>query len=395
MRVAAVACGLLLMVPVVAAAQDGAGATPRFVTGPINWSPAIKLSEFGFDSNVFVERAGREVEDIIGTLSPSVSATIDRPTLKFDSAASVDMVYFERYADQRTVNQRYAGRAELKLTRFQPYGAGRWARVRDRQSPEVDLRARRVERETTVGVNVFSVNRTSLRVSLQHGGMTYEPGQLFDGIDLAQQLNRTSTTFSGGVQFAATPLTTLTIDVSTQRENYALTPTKNQSGHRVMFAVNFAPDAVIRGSAGVGVSQLDVEDPMAIPYTGLTTNVDLSYTLLGVTRFGGRLNRETTASVQEPYSLQTTVGFDVQQAFVGPVDLVFRLTHQLLEYQGLPARNLPGHTDTLNTYAFGALFRLSDTASVDTTFELGQRESTTPELRYDRQRLITSVLLGF
>jgi hypothetical protein len=395
MRVAAVACGLLLFVPVIAAAQDGAGGAPRFVTGPLNWSPAIKLSEFGFDSNVFVDRPGREVEDIIGTLSPSVGATIDRPTLKFDSTAAVDMVYFERYADQRALNQRYAGRVEVKLTRFQPYGSARWERVRDRQSPEVDLRARRVERETAVGVNVFSLNRTSLRVGVRQGALTYEPGQLFDGIDLAQQLNRTSTAFSGGVQFAATPLTTLTLDVSAQRENYALTPGKNQSGNRVMFAVNFAPDAVIRGSAGVGVSHLDVEDPLAIPFTGLTTNVDLSYTLLGVTRFGGRVNRETTASVQEPYSLQTTFGVDVQQAFLGPVDLVLRLTHQLLEYQGLPARNLPGHTDTLNVYAFGAVVRLSDTASVDTTFELGRRDSTSPELRYDRHRLITSVLLGF
>jgi hypothetical protein len=395
MRVAAVACGLLLLVPAVAAAQDGAGPAPRFVTGPINWSPAIKLSEFGFDSNVFVEGKGREVEDIIGTLSPSVAATIDRPTVKFDSAASVDMVYFERYADQRALNQRYAGRAEIKLTRFQPFGAARWERVRDRQSPEVDLRARRMERETTVGVNVFSVNRTSLRFSVRQGAMTYEEGQRIEGVDLSQQLNRSSRSFSGGVQFAATPFTSLTLDVSTQRESYSLAPLKNQSGNRVMFAVNFTPDAVIRGSAAVGVTHLDVEDPVAIPYTGLTTNVDLSYTLLGVTRFGGRVNRETAASVQEPYYLQTTFGFDVQQAFVGPVDLVLRLTHQLLEYQGLPARNVPGHTDTLNTYAFGAVFRLSDTASVDTTFELGGRDSTTPELRYDRRRLITSVLLGF
>jgi hypothetical protein len=395
MKVAAVACALLLFVPVLAAAQDGAGPAPRFVTGPINWSPTIKLTEFGFDSNVFVEGKGREVEDIIGTLSPSVAATIDRPTLKFDSAASVDMVYFERYADQRAVNQRYAGRAEVKLTRFQPYGAGRWERVRDRQSPEVDLRARRIERETTLGVNMFSLHRTSLRVSVRQGATTYEEGQLFEGVDLALQLNRSSTSFSGGVQFAATPFTTLALDVSTQREHYALAPRKNQSGNRVMFAVNFTPDAVIRGSAAVGVSHLAVEDPAAIPYTGLTSNVDLSYTLLGVTRFGGRVSRETAASVQEPYYLQTTLGVDVQQAFVGPVDLVFRLTHQMLEYQGLPARNLPGHTDTLDTYAFGAIFRLSETTSIDTTFELGRRDSTTPELRYQRQRLITSVLLGF
>jgi hypothetical protein len=395
MRVAAVACGLLLFVPVVAAAQDGAGPAPRFVTGPLNWSPAIRLSEFGFDSNIFVERRGREVEDIIGTLSPSVAATIDRPTLTFNSTATVDMVYFERYADQRALNQRYAARAEVKLTRFQPFGAGRWERVRDRQSPEVDLRARRIEREATVGVNVFSVNRTSLRFSVRHGALAYEDGQLFQGVDLASQLNRSSTAFSGGVQFAATPFTSLTLDVSNQRDDYALAPQKNQSSNRVMFAVNFTPDAVIRGSAAVGVSHLGVEDPMAIPYTGLTTNIDLSYTLLGVTRFGGRVNRETAASVQEPYYLQTTFGADVQQAFFGPVDLVFRLTHQLLEYEGIPVRNMPGHTDTLNIYAFGAVFRLSDTASVDTTFELGRRDSTTPELRYDRQRLITSVLLGF
>jgi hypothetical protein len=390
MRRTLAAVAMLLVAAGAASAQD-----PLFVSGPIEWTPSVTLTEFGYDSNLFLAPKGREVEDITGTLTPAVSATLFTPRLEFTGSAGFDLVYFERYVEQRTFNQRYAGRTAVALSLFKPYVAADWQRVRDRQSPEVDLRARRVARSTTIGLGLFSLSRGSLDVSVGRNDIEYEEGQAFQGAELSQELNRAGDVMTLGFDFALTPLTTLTASASVQRDRYPLVAGKDQENQRVRLGVQFSPDAVLRGHATFGYSRLTVEDENAIPFTGFTTDVDISYSLLGITQFLVRYGRETTASIQEPYYLQTTYGLEVQQAFLGPVELLVRGSRQELTYPGLPSRELLGHTDFMDTYAAGFLVRLSNTSSVNTTYEVRHRESTDENLRFDARRLITTVLLGF
>ena len=59
-------------------------------------------------------------------------------------------------------------------------------------------------------------------------------------------------------------------------------------------------------------------------YDGLTGAVNLSYTLLGSTRFGFEFNRDVQYSydVNQPYYLQTRLGGSIAQQIFGPLDLV-------------------------------------------------------------------------
>lgn len=390
-----VVAATLLGAPADAQTVDGQAAAPSvFLTGPLEWTPTIKLVDFGYDNNLFLDPDDRAVEDISGTLSPAVAAFLTTSRYELRSAAAVDFVYFERYAEERTINQRYSGRAAVTVSLFQPFVAGEWDRVRDRQSPEVDLRARRLNRTLTAGVGLFSLSRTSLTLSMSRNELVYDAGQIFQSVDLATQLNRSTQLATLGVNVAVTPLTTFTASAVLQQDRYPAAG-KDQEIRRASVGVQFNPDALITGHAMVGYSQLTVEDAAAIPYRGLTTDIDVGYTLFEVTRLQLRYGRETAASIQEPYYLQSTYGLQVLQAFLGPVELLLRGTRQTLDYPGIPVRNLPGHLDVVRSYAFGVLVRLSSTSTLDTTYEVSDRRSSNPSLRFERRRLLTSVSLGF
>ena len=63
MRRAAAVLGLVLALPSAVHGQQG---EPVFVSGPIEWSPSVSLVAFGYDSNIFLEPAGRALADISG-----------------------------------------------------------------------------------------------------------------------------------------------------------------------------------------------------------------------------------------------------------------------------------------------------------------------------------------
>lgn len=389
------AMAALAAVSVTPAAAQEVISAPVFISGPIEWAPRVDLREFGYDDNVFLEDEEAALADLTGTLTPSLGAQIVTPRWELRTAASADLVYFERYVDQRAFNQRYAGRVAFTVSLFQPFVAGDWQDARDRRSPEVDLRARRQASTLTAGLGLFSLSRTSLTLAVSRGSSEYAAGQTVDGIDLARELNRTTETATIGFNFNLTPLTSLTASGSLLRDRYHLVQGKDQENQQVTIGLSFAPDAVIRGHASMGYSRLSVQDPAAIPFTGFTSDVDVAFAFVDTTRVIARYSRATAASINEPYYLQTSYGGEVQQAFLGPTDLVVRASRQKLDYPGIPSRNLPAHLDYVNSVAAGVIVRLSNRSSIDVTYELANRQADDPDQQFERRRIITSVSLGF
>lgn len=381
---------VLLLLAGHAAAQD-----PVLLTGPVEWTPRLDLRDFGYDNNVFLEPGGRALEDITGTLIPSLLVRLSSTRLDLQSTLSTDLVYFERYVEQRAFNQRYDGRAAFTVSLFQPFVAAEWQSQRDRQSPEVDIRARRGTRTKQVGVGLFSLDRASFTMSMGRTRTEYTSGQVFDGVDLAEQLNRESDTLALSFNFTATPLIAVTATASVLREHYLLVDEKDQENQQVTVGLTFAPDAMLTGRASFGYSRQTVEDPGAIPFQGYTTDVNVSYAMFDATRMTVRYSRATAASIREPYYLQTLYGGELRQAFLGPVDLVARGSRQALDYPGLPSRNVAGHVEFINSYAGGVVVRLSGNSSIDITYEVARRDADDPAQRFDRRRIVTAVALGF
>jgi hypothetical protein len=220
-------------------------------------------------------------------------------------------------------------------------------------------------------------------------------------VDVATELNRKGTTALAGVRVAISPLTTFVVDAGVGRDAFVLDPSRNTDNLRGSVGFEFAPDAVIRGRGLVGYHKMRAQDPSAAPgaavdFAGVTSSVDLSYTLLGRTRFNPRFSRDTTysVSVTQPYYLSTAGGLEIYQMLFGPLDLVVRGSREKLGYPGTEFEG--ARTDFADTYGGGLSIRLSTQGRIGFNYDDTKRRSSGgPRFGYARRHIYTTVTYGF
>ena len=115
-------------------------------------------------------------------------------------------------------------------------------------------------------------------------------------------------------------------------------------------------------------------------YRGATTAVNLSYSLLGITRFGVDVSRDVQPSLEfgQPYYLETGVSGSVQQQVVGPFDVLARIGTRRLAYRdriGRPLWKLSNRTDRVRAFGLGAGYRLGTDKRLGFTIERQNRTS--------------------
>ena len=123
--VAAIGMGL----PAGAAAQTEAPGAPADVRsearshlGPFYFTPGVRLKELGVDSNVF-NAAGEQKSDFTFTLAPTLNVSVPfaRRALLATTVGS-DLVWYARYATERSVNPQVSVRGEVYLNRITLFG---------------------------------------------------------------------------------------------------------------------------------------------------------------------------------------------------------------------------------------------------------------------------------
>jgi hypothetical protein len=165
--------------------------------------------------------------------------------------------------------------------------------------------------------------------------------------------------------------------------------------------VDFAPDAVIRGHAGVGYHLMQprhagASNAVAGSFSGVTSDVNLSYTLLGVTRFTGNVLRDASYSISaiQPSYVSTRASLDIVQAITGPVDLTLRGGREKLAY---PATILAtARNDYADVLGGGLQIRLAPQKTVELLYDTSERRSSGgPQFGYKRRRIYTTITYEF
>lgn len=373
-----------------------AGAQARFQTGAFAWTPTITLRDAGLDTNVYDESVDPK-SDTVAVLSPQFEGALELSRFTLETSAQADFVYFERYTDERSVNLQGALRIEVPLNRLRPFAGAGYADTRERQNSEIDLRARRTERDVMVGIGFALTPRGAVEISARRSDLAFREGQVFREIDLASRLNRTATAAGVRFRYALTPLTRLTVNADLARDRFDAASDQDTDNLRVQGGFEFSPDAVIRGQASVGFHRMTPRGAQALPFEGWITSVDLGYVLLGRTRFTGLFSRDTAYSLDtQPYYLRTNVGGEVLHHLVGPIDLIGRGTRETLDYPGLPERALPSYRTRLFRYGGALAIRAAERFRITLNYELAERdtESELP-LAFDRRRVYTTITYGF
>jgi hypothetical protein len=208
----------------------------------------------------------------------------------------VDFNYFQRVEEFRSIDTASRAAVAVQLGRLTPHVGGSWTNARHRRNFEIDLPVRRVDRSWDAGVDVSVSAKTSIGLWMRRSREEYTGQTVYLESDLASLLGDTATVRGVSVRYALTPLTTLGVEFEHDHERLPNAPERNADGARLMSVVEFQPLALVSGQVRIGVRSRRFSDRGAPPFQGMVAGVDLSYTLLGRTRFTLRGQRDLSYS---------------------------------------------------------------------------------------------------
>ena len=268
-------------------------------------APVIDLTNLGVDTNVFNQPADQAQEDFTFTLSPRADVWMKVGPTWISGNIREDLIWYETFASERAANTSAAVNwiVPLNRLRFSVGTAYLWAR--DRPSYEIDARVPRVETQINGAAEVRALSRTFFGVQAGRRHVDFQEGARFVDTALRVELNRVTTNVTVNARNELTPLTSISIDVGRMNDRFDYAPNRDADSTMAGVQVMFDPSALIKGSARVGYRDFEPLDHSVPSYQGATVAVDLSYVLLGSTKFGIQLSRDVQVLV--PTSTSPTI----------------------------------------------------------------------------------------
>jgi hypothetical protein len=329
------------------------------------------------------------------TIVPRIVARLRAGRLTFSYGAASDIVYFRTFKDEGSVNGDNDLRVDANLGRLQPYASAGWLSTKERMNAEIDVRAPRTQHSVGAGARLLLGSQTAVVVNARRFDLEFDEGSEFRGADLAHNLNSRTDSLESGVQLTLTPLTTLNLTTTVQRDRFDSEPSRDADSWRVTPSLQFDPTALIRGTVAVGYRHFDARDPQVPDYSGLVVQVLAGYTLLERTKFDLDLTRDVQYSYEdlEPYYLTNGGRLTATHRLVGPFEIQGTLGRQSLAYRNTLAADAT-RSDTVETYGAGTGYWLRPLLRVGFNWEQARRLSAISDRRYERRRLFASLTYG-
>lgn len=389
---------LLLVMPLRAAAQDPPPPDPLegmpVRLGPLGLRPTVSFTNVGIDSNVFSDSENPQ-QDFTATIEPRLQARLRMGRLLLSYGSTTGFVYYRDFTDERSINASSEVRLDANLGRLQPYVHASWLDTKERMNAELDLRAPRRTVAYSGGTRLLLASRTALVVSARQTDIEFDQGVAFRGVELARTLNSRTNTIDGGLQLLLTPLTTLTMTVSSQRDRFDFAPDRDADSLRVVPTLQFDPTALIRGSVAVGYRRFNPRSDALDDYSGVVVDTRIGYTLLGRTRFDIEVQRDVHYSYEddEPYYLTTGGRLTLTQQIGGPFDVQAIAGREWLAYRAAGADD-ETRRDDADVVGAGVGARLRENVRVGLNWELTRRSSVLTDREYERHRIFASLVYG-
>jgi hypothetical protein len=368
--------------------------------GTLALYPTVQLVDAGIDDNVFNDPSDPK-RDYTLTVASKVLSVLRLGSNELLFQAGNDYVWFQESTSERSNNTLYAMRFNLSASRFKPYIGAERIRTRVRRTPEIDARARRVDR-TVLGGMAFDVSpRTALTASVRFEDTNYDEGEEFRNVALDTALNRSGRFADAGVRYAITPLTSLFVTAGYEDQTFKESHFRDLRRYTVGPTFEFAPEAAIRGRVVAALELFKPADPSLAELVGLAYQATVNWSLYGRTTFDLGAGRNVSYSYQdtEPYFLLTNVRLVVTQPLIGWFDLYGGYDWQHMAYRwrrGVDAA--PGESDRVDILgaASGGLgMRLGRRVHVKIGVDKTRRRSIEDPLQnFDRTRILGSVMVG-
>jgi len=399
----ALAVASLLLVSGTVVAQTVDEPDPNTVPirlGPLWVKPTVAVTNIGIDNNVFNQPDDLNPKsDFTFTATPAANLWLPMGRTWLVGRIAEDLNWYQTYSSERNPSTGYSGGWHVPLTRlgFKVDAARRHAR--DRPGFEIDARVPRTESQYSGLVELKTLSKTFIGVTATRLRTDYDETAVFVGTSLRFQLNRTTTGYGLSLRHQLTPLTSIALTAVRSEDKFEFSPLRNSTSTSISGNVTFDKFALIRGGATLGYTKFHPEVAGLADYDGLTGAVNLSYTLLGSTRFGFEFNRDVQYSydVNQPYYLQTRLGGSIAQQIFGPLDLVARGSLATLAYRDRAGANVTAsnRVDDLNSFGGGIGYHLGRDTRLGFNVDQSYRRSDVSNRQYNNLTFGSSVTYGF
>jgi Putative beta-barrel porin 2 len=392
-------------IPASAAAQTEASAQPSDVrsearghVGPFYLTPGVRLKELGVDTNVF-NAAGEQKSDFTFTVAPmlNVSVPMARRAL-FTTTLASDLVWYAHYDTERSVNPQVTARGEVYLNRITLYGETAQLSTRQRPNYEIDGRSRRAEDTVSTGVRVALTSKFSVEVGGHRDEIRYDGDAEFDGTNLQRTLNRETRGVLLTARHRLTPLTTLAMRAQVDQDRFSLSPARDSDSYRVLPGIEFAPQALLKGSAYLGYRKFTPLVGALPAFSGLVGELGLSYTMFGATAFGLSFRRDLTYSYSEfqPFFVDTALGASIRHALGTRFDVLCSGDRHVYGYRSFLTAGLDDvqRVDITWNYAASLGYRIGRGGRIGFGASYTTRASTNLLRAYDNLRFGTTFSYG-
>lgn len=367
--------------------------------GPLWIKPTLALTNAGVDENVFNDPDGQAQRDFTVTVTPATDAWLQVGRTWVTGTVQEDVIWYRQFASERSANTSYRAAWTAPLNRVTFNAGGAWLDTRERPGYEIDARAQRTEQHYTASGTFRLLTNTSAGLRLDFGKLNFDEGEVFDGTNLHDQLNHTTTTFGLLVNQQLTPLTSIALTGARSQDRFDFNPLRDSDSTVASIGVVFDPAALLKGSATFGYRDFKPLNPTVPGYRGTTVAVDLAYNLLDISQFTVHIARDIQYSfdVDQPYYLQTGVSLAARQQVFGPVDVEGRIGADRLDYRDLSGVvvDVSNQSDHVTSSGGSVGYHFSTGLRFAFNVDKQTRESPVVSRQYDGVRFGTSVTYTF
>jgi hypothetical protein len=341
------------------------------------------------------------VTDYTLTVSSRVLAAVRLGANELLFQSGNDYVWFQEFESERSSDAIYAVRFNLSASRFKPFIGADRIRSRARRSPEIDARARRIDRSLVGGFALELTPRTAITASARFDTARFDEGERFRGVDLGDALNRSGRGGDVGVRYAVTALTTLTVSAGYEEQTFEQSHIRDAKKYMIGPTLDFNPEAAIRGRVAAAIERFTPDDPLLAERTGLAYQAILNWSLFGRTLFDLAAGRNISYSYRdtEPYYLLTNTRLTAGHPLFAGLEVYGGVTWDHMSYRWKRLEVAPlGESDSVVTVRGangGVGFDLGHGLKARVGVEkLRRRSADDPIQNYDRTRFLTTMIVG-
>jgi hypothetical protein len=368
----------------------------RFRIGPLRVDPTFALTNFGVDTNVFNEpdEAGPKRDETM-TLEPGADLWLPLGRTWLTGGFKENVVWYRRFTSQRSANSSYSAGWVAPLARIALSVDGKWMHTRERPGFEIDARAPRRESSYSGSVEVSALPRTFVGARASTTTVDFDDDAEFSGTSLRAELNRTTTAAGVTLRRELTPLTSVVLEVSQLRDRFEFASQRDSDSMAVGLSVKFSRDALLNGSAQVGMRRFSPAAVDLPEFSGATVAVDLGYVAAESTKLVLQATRnvEYSFEIERPYYILTGISGSIAQQIFGPIEAIGRLGGQQLAYRERAgaAVDFSGRIDHVRTVGGGVGYRLAPGLRVGVDVDRAKRTSGVARRQYHGLRYGVSI----